>query len=188
MMTRKPGCGAMCRLGEAKGILANPASLHSPEEKQCLSDRLQSASGALESFAASIAANRRGEYYRALWEYGNANHDIGAFTKISPAAFERSKRDLNAARGKGARHGKLLKRASLAGIKSKAVEGAIAKRRNGRFSVTKHYAEELCPVANGILKQQASTMGLELEDKDLLTQSQTLKLLSVIKRKKKSGL
>jgi hypothetical protein len=103
------------RLGEAKGILANATCLHSQEEKQCLSeaaDRLQSASAMLESLAASIPADRRGEYYRALWEFGNANHDIGVFTKFTPAAFERSKRELNATRGKKARHGKMLKRAS----------------------------------------------------------------------------
>ena len=94
------------RLAEAKGILANPACLHSPEEKHCLSeaaDRLQSSSAVLESLAASIPADRRGEYYRALWEFGNANHDIGVFTKYTPAAFERSKRELNATRGKKAR-------------------------------------------------------------------------------------
>jgi hypothetical protein len=179
------------RLGEAKGLLANSTCPHSQEEKQCLfeaADRLQSSSAMLESFAASIAADRRGEYYRALWEFGNANHDIGVFTKLSPAAFEQSKRDLNAIRGKGARHGKMLKRARLADLKCKAVDGAVAKRRTGRFSVTKHDAKNLCPIANGILRQQASSMGIELENNDLLTSNQTLKLLSGLKRKKKSSL
>jgi hypothetical protein len=150
-------------------------------------DRLRASSAALESFTASIAASRRGEYYRALWEFGNANHDIGVFTKFSPAAFEQSKRDLNATRGKVARHGKMLKRARLADLKGKAVEDAIAKKRAGRFSVTKNAAEDLCPVANGILKQKASSMAIELEDNDLLTPYQTLKWLSRIKGKKKSG-
>jgi hypothetical protein len=126
------------RLGEANGVLANPVCLHSPEEKQRLSeaaDRLRASLAALESFTASIAPSRLGEYYQALWEFGNANHDIGVFTKFSPAAFEQSKRDLNATRGKGARHGKMLKRASraaLADLKGKAVEDAIAKRQRGR--------------------------------------------------------
>jgi hypothetical protein len=76
-------------------VLASPACLQSQEEKQCLSeaaDGLQSSSAVLESFAASIAANRRGEYYRAFWDFGNANHDIGVFTKFSPAAFGDSNR------------------------------------------------------------------------------------------------
>jgi hypothetical protein len=182
------------RLDEAKGILASSTCLHSQEEKQCLSeaaDRLQSSSAVLESFAASIPANRLGEYYRALWEFGNANHDIGVFTKFSPAAFERSKRDLNASRGKRARHGKTLKRAfrpDLDEIKRKAVEDAIAARSDRRFKITKDDAKQLCPDANGNLRQQASSMGIELEDKDLLTPNQTLKLLSDIRRKKKSGL
>jgi len=180
------------RLDEAKGILANSTCLHSQEEKQCLSeaaDRLQASSAVLESFAASIPANRRGEYYRALWEFGNANHDIGVFTKFSPAAFERSKRDLNATRGEEARRGKMLKRASrahIADLKCKAVEDAIAKRRNGSFSVTKNDAKHLYPIANGILKQQASSMGIELAENDLLTPNQTLNCLSGLK--KKSGL
>jgi hypothetical protein len=182
------------RLGEAKGVLASPACLHSKEEQQCLSeaaDRLQSSSAVLESLAASVPADRRGEYYRALWEFGNANHDIGAFTKISPAAFERSKRNLNASRGEKARRGRRLKRTSqapLTDLKGKAVEDAIARRRNGRFSVTKNDAKNLCPIANGILRQLASSIGIELEDNDLLTPNQTLTLLSRIKRKKKSGL
>jgi hypothetical protein len=88
------------RLGVAKAILApTQTCLHSQQEKDCLSraaDRLRSASALRESLAASILADRRGEYYRALWEFGNANHDIGVFTKFSPAAVEQSKRDLNA--------------------------------------------------------------------------------------------
>jgi hypothetical protein len=182
------------RIGEAKGILANSAGLHTQEEKQSLSsaaDLLQSSSAVLESFVASIPANRRGEFYRALWEYGNANHDIGVFTKFSPAAFERSKRDLNATRGKGARHGKMLKRASrapIADLKGKAVEDAIAKRPNGRFSITRRDAKSLCPVANEIFKQQASSAGIGLEDAELLTPTEILNLLSGIKSKKKSGL
>ncbi len=182
------------RLDEAKGILANSTCLHSEEEKQSLStaaDRLQSSLAVLENLAASIPANRRGEYYLALWEFGNANHDIGVFTKFSPAAFERSKRDLNASRGKGARHGKMLKRVSrapLADLKGKAVEDAIAKRRNGRFAITKNDAKQLCRVANAILGEQASSMGIEVEGNDLLTPNQTLKWLSGIKSKKKSGL
>lgn len=182
------------RLGEAKAILANATCLHSQQEKHCLSraaDRLQSASALLESLAASIPADRRGEYFRALWEFGNANHDIGVFTKFSPAAVEQSKRDLNASRGKTARHGKMLKRASrshLAEMKGKAVEDAIAKRLNARFSITKHDGKILCPVANDILRQQASSLGIALEEKDLLTPNQTVKWLSSIKRKKKSSL
>jgi hypothetical protein len=123
-----------------------------------------------------------------IWE---RHHDIGVFTKFNPAAFEQSKRDLNATRGKEARYGKMLKRASrapLADLRGKAVEDAIAKRQRGRFSVTKNDAEDLCPVANAILKQQASSMAIELEDNDLLTPNQTLKWLSRIKGKKKSGL
>lgn len=182
------------RVDEAKGILASSTCLHSQEEKQSLSsaaDLLQSSSAALESFVASIPENRRGDFYQALWEFGNANHDLGVLTKFSPAAFERSKRDLNASRGDRARHGKMLKRASrapLARIKCKALEDAIAKRRNGRFSITKNDAKNLCSVANGMLRQQASAMGIELEDNDLLTPNQTLKCLSSFKSKKKSGL
>ena len=68
------------------------------------------------------------------------------------------------------------------------MEDAIAKRRNGRFSITKHDAKNLCPIANGILRQQASSLGIELEDNDLLTPNQTLNWLSGFKSKKKSGL
>ncbi|MGA7327109.1 MAG: hypothetical protein WBX25_22135 [Rhodomicrobium sp.] len=182
------------RIGEAKGILATSTSLHSQEEKQSLSsaaDLLQTSSAVLESFVASIPENRRGEFYQALWEFGNANHDVGASTKISRAAFERSKRELNASRGNRARHGKMLKRASrasLAPIKREAVEGAIAKRRNGRFSITRGDAKSLCSVANGIFRQKASSVGIELEDAEPLTPTETLNLLSGIKSKKKSGL
>jgi hypothetical protein len=87
-----------------------------------------------------------------------------------------------------AKTGKRASRALLTGLKAKAVEEAIAKRPSARFSVTKTEAQNICTVANGILKQQASSLGIELEDNDLLTPSQTLKWLSGIKRKKKSGL